>query len=75
MTTEPQPRIALLYLGCREGERGKPLHHLWYDLTGISNDGSPLNDDPERHQYYGSKKKGHTTKNLTIAFARCHLLV
>ena len=67
MTTEPKERIALLYIGCRDSERGKPLHHLWYDLTGISNDGSPLNDDPERHQYYGSKKKGHTTKNLTIA--------
>lgn len=67
MTTEPKVRITLLYIGCREGERGKPLHHLWYDLTGISNDGSPLKDDLERQQFYGSKKKGHTTKNLTFA--------
>lgn len=67
MTTEAKPRIALIYIGCRENERGKPLQHLWFDLTGIDNDGSPLTDDHERHQVYGSKKKGHTTKNLTFA--------
>jgi hypothetical protein len=67
MTAEPNPRIDLLYIGCRENERGKPLQHLWYDLTGINNDGSALKDDPERHQFYGSKKKGHTTKNIAIA--------
>ena len=67
MTSEPKARITLLYVGCREGERGKPLQHLWYDLTGIDNDGSALKDEPARHQSYGSKKKGHTTKNLTFA--------
>lgn len=67
MTAEPKPRIELLYIGCREGESGKPLHHLWYDLTGISNDGTPFKDDLERHQLYGSKKKGHTTKNIACA--------
>ena len=46
MTAEPKPRIELLFIGCRENERGKPLKNLWYDLTGISNDGSPLKDDP-----------------------------
>jgi hypothetical protein len=67
MTAETKPRIELLYIGCRENEHGKPLQHLWYDLTGISNDGSPLKDDPARHQLYGSKKKGHTTKNVAAA--------
>jgi hypothetical protein len=66
-STEPNPRIELLYVGCRENDRGKPLFHLWYDLTGIVNDGSPLEDEQARHQIYGSKKKGHTTKNITFA--------
>ena len=67
MTPEPKPRITLLYLGCREGASGKPLQHLWHDLTGIDNDGTPLKEDPARHQTYGSKKKGHSTKNITFA--------
>jgi hypothetical protein len=67
MTPEPKPRITLLYVGCREGGSGKPLQHLWYDLTGIDNDGTPLREDPARHQTYGSKKKGHNTKNITFA--------
>ena len=67
MTAEPNPRITLLYLGCRENERGKPLQHLWHDLTGIDNDGATLKDDQARHQLYGSKKKGHSTKNITFA--------
>ena len=66
MTDEPKPRIDLLYLGCRESEQGKPLCHLWHDLTGISNDGSPLKDDRAKHQIYGSKKKGHSTKNIAF---------
>ena len=37
--TEPKPRITLLYLRCCENERGKPLQHVWYDLTGIDNNG------------------------------------
>ncbi len=67
MTTEAKPRITLLYIGCREWEQGKPLHHLWYDLTGIDNDGSPLKDDVAKHQTYGSKKKGHSTQNIAFA--------
>ncbi len=67
MTAESNPRLELLYIGCRENEHGKPLRHLWYDLTGISNDGSPLKVDLERHQLYGSKKKGHATKNIAFA--------
>lgn len=67
MNDAPNPRITLLYLGCRENEPGKPLSHLWFDLSGIENDGASLKDDQERHQLYGSKKKGHSTKNLTIA--------
>ena len=69
MTTEAEanPRITLLYIGCHENERGKPLQHLWFDLTGIDNDGSTLKEDHERHQVYGSKKKGHTTKNIKFA--------
>jgi hypothetical protein len=70
MPDEPKPRITLLYLGCRENERGKPLQHLWYDLTGIDNDGEPLAEESARHQYYGSKKKGHTTKNIAFAQPR-----
>ena len=65
--TEPKPRIELLYIGCRENERGKPLCHLWYDLTGIANDGSQLKDEQARHQVYGSKKAGHRTKNIAFA--------
>lgn len=64
---EPKPRITLLYLGCRDAGAGKPLHHLWYDLTGIDNNGDPLQDESARHQFYGSKKKGHTTKNIAFA--------
>lgn len=67
MPDETKPRITLLYLGCRENERGKPLQHLWYDLTDIDNDGQLLKEDSERRQYYGSKKRGHTTKNLAFA--------
>jgi hypothetical protein len=67
MTTEEKPRITLLYIGCRENERGKPLSHLWFDLTGIDNDGSPLKDEQARHQVYGSKKKGHSTINIAFA--------
>lgn len=67
MTTEAKPRITLLYIGCRENERGKPLQHLWFDLTDINNDGSPLKDDPTRHQLYGAKKKGHSTRNIAFA--------
>lgn len=67
MTTEEKPRITLLYIGCRENERGKPLSHLWFDLTGIDNDGSPLKDEQARHQIYGSKKKGHSTRNIAFA--------
>jgi hypothetical protein len=66
-STEPNPRIELLYIGCRENERGKPLCHLWYDLTGIANDGSPLKDEQARHQVYGAKKRGHFTKNIALA--------
>ena len=65
--TEPKPRIELLYIGCRENERGKPLCHLWYDLTGIANDGSALKDEQARHQIYGSKKKGASTQNIAFA--------
>ena len=65
--TEPNPRIELLYIGCRENERGKPLCHLWYDLTGIVNDGSSLKDEQARHQVYGSKKKGVSTQNIAFA--------
>jgi hypothetical protein len=64
MPEEAKPRITLLYLGCRSG---KPLQHLWFDLTGIENDGSPLQDEPGRHQFYGSKKKGHSTRNIAFA--------
>ena len=64
MTTEP---ITLLYVGCREGGRGEPLQHLWHDLAGISNDGTPLSDDHNRHQVYGKKKKGHSTQNIAFA--------
>ena len=67
MADEEKPRITLLYLGCRENERGKPLSHLWVDLTGIENDGSPFKDEQTRHQVYGSKKKGHSTKNIAFA--------
>ena len=67
MAEEEKPRITLLYLGCRENERGKPLSHLWFDLTNIDNDGSPLVDQQARHQVYGSKKKGHSTKNIAFA--------
>jgi hypothetical protein len=45
----------------------KPLCHLWYDLTGIVNDGSVLKDEQARHQIYGSKKKGHSTQNIAFA--------
>jgi len=68
MTTETKPRITLLYLRCCENERGKPLQHVWYDLTDISNDGSPLNEEPARHQIYG-KKKNKVTPTQNIAFA------
>jgi hypothetical protein len=67
MSEQPAERVTLLYLGVREWERDKPLRHLWYDLTGIENDGSALKDDHERHQFYGSKKKGHGTKNIAFA--------
>jgi len=67
MTIETNPRITLLYLRCCENERGKPLSHLWFDLTGIENDGSPLKNEQARHQIYGSKKKGHSTRNLALA--------
>lgn len=67
MSDQPAERVTLLYLGVRERERGKPLRHLWYDLTGIDNDGSPLKNDQERHEFYGSKKKGHSTKNIAFA--------
>jgi hypothetical protein len=70
MTTEAKPRITLVYIGCRENERGKPLQHLWFDLTGppaIDNDGAPFKDDQARHQVYGSKKKGHSTTNIAFA--------
>lgn len=67
MPDEPNARITLLYIGCREAGTGKPLHHLWYDLTGIDNDGESLKEDSARHQHYGSKKKGHTTKNIAFA--------
>ena len=53
MTNE---RINLLYVGVREG-KDAPTVHLWYDLTGIANDGNPLKEDHERHQLYGGKKK------------------
>jgi hypothetical protein len=61
MSTE---RIELLYLGVREGS-DKPILHLWYDLAGIANDGSPLKDAHERHQLYGGKKR----RDSNIAFA------
>jgi len=48
MPTEEKPRITLLYLVCREWERGKHLQQLRFGLTGIDNDGSPLKDDPQR---------------------------
>ena len=67
MSDQPAERVTLLYLGVREWERGKPLRHLWYELTAINNDGSPLKDDHERHGFYGSKKKGHSTKNIALA--------
>ena len=57
-------RIDLLYIGVREG-KDAPTVHLWYDLTGVTNDGSPLKEDHERHQLYGGKKRG----NNNIAFA------
>jgi hypothetical protein len=60
------PRISLLYLGVRPMQKG-PLNHLWHDLTGIENDGSPLKEDSQRWQYYGSKKRGHSTKNIAFA--------
>ena len=69
MSDQPAERATLLYLGVRELERGKPLRHLWYDLTAINNNGSPLKDENERHQFYGSKKKGHSTKNIIFASA------
>ena len=75
MTTETKPRITLLYLRCCENERGKPLQHVWYDLTDIDNDGSPLKEEPARHQIYGKKKKGHTTQNIAFASAWSNLLV
>jgi len=65
--TEPKPRITLLYLRCCENERGKPLQHVWYDLTGIDNNGEPLKEESARHQIYGKKKKGHSTKNIAFA--------
>ena len=68
MPDEPlKPRITLLYLRCCENERGKPLQHVWYNLTDIANDGSPLREEAARHQIYGKKKKGHTTKNIAFA--------
>lgn len=67
MPDEPKPRITLLYIGCREAGTGKPLQHLWYDLTGIDNDGKPFKDESPRHQFYGSKKQGHNTKNIAFA--------
>jgi hypothetical protein len=67
MPDEPKPRITLLYIGCREAGTGKPLQHLWYDLTGIDNDGKPIKDESTRHQFYGSKKKAHSTKNIAFA--------
>lgn len=67
MPDEPKPRITLLYLGCRDAGAGEPLQHLWYDLTGIDNDGEPLKEESSRHQCYGSKKKGHSTKNIAFA--------
>lgn len=62
MTTE---RIDLLYIGVREG-KDVPTVHLWHDLTGIANDGSPLKEDHKRHQLYGGKKKRGSNN---IAFA------
>jgi hypothetical protein len=67
MSDQPAERVTLMYLGVREWEHGKPLRHLWFDLTDINNDGSSLKEDHERHQFYGSKKKGHSTKNITFA--------
>jgi hypothetical protein len=67
MPDEPKPRITLLYLRCCENERGKPLQHVWYDLNGVDNDGSPLREEPARHQIYGKKKKGHSTQNIAFA--------
>jgi hypothetical protein len=64
---EHNPRIELLYIGCRENARDEPLTHLWYDLTEIANDGSPLKEDTAKHQLYGSKKRRHGTKNITFA--------
>jgi len=68
MPDEPlKPRITLLYIGCRDAGAGKLLHHLWYDLTGIDNNGEPLKDESARYQFYGSKKQGHKTKNIAFA--------
>jgi hypothetical protein len=61
------PRIDLLYLGVREGP-GAQMNFLWYDLTGIANDGSQLKEEAERHQVYGARKKGQRTAS-NIAFA------
>ena len=57
-------RIDLLYVGVREG-KDAPTVHLWYDLTGIANDGSTLKEDHERHQLYGGKKRG--SNNIALA--------
>jgi hypothetical protein len=67
MPDESKLRITLLYLRCCENEHGKPLQHVWYDLTGIVNDGSPLKEEPARHQIYGKKKKGYSTQNIAFA--------
>lgn len=66
-TEEPKPKITLLYLRCCENERGKPLQHVWYDLTGIDNNGEPLKEESARHQIYGKKKKGYRTQNIALA--------
>ena len=42
-------RLDLLYIGVRAG-MDKPLMHLCYDLTGIANDGSSLQDEPGRNR-------------------------
>jgi hypothetical protein len=61
-----RPRITLLYLGYSPSEDGL-LGHLWYDLTGIENDGAPLPKQEEsRRQLFGSKKRGGVYKNLLL---------
>ncbi len=55
-------RIELVYIGVREGA-DSPIVHLWQDVTGIANDGSPLKDDPQKHHCYARKRGSN------IAFA------